>query len=980
MWSKLIKVKYLIVIGLAIALIAAVACASDEVEPPVPASEIAKIVQDAVAAAPSGPTAADIRSMVSQAVADSVPVGTSVQEIRTMMEAVSAASAPQPGITRAEMEAAVTRSVQNAAAGQLTAAEVQRIVSASISALPAPRLDTSALRPLVQAAVQAAVPASVSAAEISAMVEAAVSGATAGAVTQGDMQALIARSVRDIAAQQLSGADVEKIVTASLVATEAAVAATERAVAASAVKINEATTAARAARAAADAAVSQAIAATTASQAATMAAEEAQAAIVKPVQPFVKPLGPGGYFDYQWDGPIPTKFFESPMSAALVRQGALPPIEERLSVPADVHIVPPPDEIGMYGGTMRVTHSSKRYLQQYSNGHLMQLNADGVRYIPRIGKDYQISPDGRVHTFFLREGAMWSSGAPLTSEDFRFTWEDINFYTAAKSEALGLSGVGKGPDIPYSRARDPITGNRTAFRVVDDYTFSFTFDSPNYTFHEGTTSSRGPVSCGSGWCWYTSDEFAKPFHEKYADPVKLAAMIKDGGYDNWSKLFQDKVSWTRGSYDTPEVPQPSAGAWMMSGWSDTVAEMSRNHYYYAADPEGNQLPYLDGITVFAMESRAAAIFRSMSGESDMNSNILDIQGIPLYLANMEKGDYSIYHWPDLSGGDHNFFFNQTFNDDPEIGRWIRTKDFRIALSLAIDRNALNETVFASVGSPQNYVVHPSSPYYPGARWEKKDAIPKDVARANQILDQLGLMDTDGDGFRNRLDGKGNLELYAGVDPSRVPVLELVESDFAKIGIKMNWKEDAAHNREVQKNAQYIQVGAIFGSSNIWARGNPMVAYRDNDGKGPLIGKWLSSGGKEGMAPTGPDPAWLPLSPQDTFPADPSGNLMVLLDSWKEGSGLKTFDPRRIEIGKEMGRISADEKYILGTIAFTGYSRGLIIKRNNFRNVPKKQVRYEHGLYNMVNYFENGTDNFHNPGNRSKRYTSEGVFAGGTVRP
>ncbi len=920
MWTKLLKMKWLLIIGVVTALVAAMACAQEEEEPappPVPASEIAKIVQDAVAAAPAGPSAAEIRSMV---------------------EAVVAA---QPGVSKAEVEAAV----RTASAGQLTAAEVTKIVDESVKALPAPEIDVGQLRSLVQQSVAQAVPKGVSAAEISRMVEAAVTAATAGAVTRGDMETLIAQSVRDTAAGQLSAAAVEKIVAASLVATEQA--------------IGEAAAAAAAAQ---------------------EAAQEAQAAVVKPVLPYVKPLGPGGYFDYRYDGPMPTKFQESPQSAALVRQGKLPPLEERLPVSEDVHVVPPPDEIGVYGGTWRVTHDSKRYLQQYANGHPLQLNADGVRYVPRLAKGMEISDDGRIYTFTLRKGTKWSTGEPLTSEDFRFAWEDINYYTTAVSKAEGRSGIGLGPDIPYSRARDPITGNAARFQAIDEVKFSFTFDSPNYTFFEGTTSARGPVSCGWGWCWYTADEFAKQYHEKYADPKTLDAMIKEGNFDNWMMLFREKVAWTSGTYNKPEDAMPSASAWMMCGWFDTVAEMCRNHYYYAVDPEGNQLPYLDGITVYAMESRDAAIFRSMAGESDMNANILDVKGIPLYLANMEKGDYSIYHWPDLSGSDANLVFNQTYNDDPEIGRWIRTKDFRRALSLAIDRSAINETVFAGIAHPQNYVVHVSSPYYPGARWETKDAIPKDIARANQILDRLGLVDTDGDGFRNRLDGKGNLELYTGVDPTRVGVLELVESDFARIGIKLDWKQDADHFSLVTKNLQPIGIGAVFGSSNLWARGNPMAPYREDQPIGPLIGKWLATGGKEGMAPTGPAPAWLPLAPENTWAADSTGSIKALLDMWDEGSALPTFDPRRIELGKEMGRISADEKYILGTVAFTGYSRGLIIKRNNFRNVPKKQVRYEHGLYNMVNYFEDGKDNMHNPGNRSRRYTSEGVFAGGTVRP
>jgi peptide/nickel transport system substrate-binding protein len=411
--------------------------------------------------------------------------------------------------------------------------------------------------------------------------------------------------------------------------------------------------------------------------------------------------------------------------------------------------------------------------------------------------------------------------------------------------------------------------------------------------------------------------------------------------------------------------------------------MSRNHYYFGVDPEGNQLPYVDGIINFKMESVDVAILRAMQGESDLDADTLsrNMSGIPLYITNMERGDYSIYHWPDLSGGDHSLFFNQTFNDDQEIGRWIRTQDFRIALSLAIDRDAINNIVFSGVGYAQNYVVHETSPHYPGKRYETIDAIPKDIARANQILDGLGLVDTDGDGIRNRLDGGGNLAIYTGVPSLRVSIAELLESDFAKIGIKFDWKEDGGHWGLIRQNRQYIGISNVNGSSNLWARGNPVAPYRSGEPQGPLIGQYLTSGGEEGMAPTGPDPDYLPLAPEGTWPADATGNIKFLLDSWTEGAQLSDLDPRKIELGQAMSRVVALEKYQLGTIAFTGFSRGLIVKRNNFRNVPERQIRYEHGLYNMVNAFEEGMDNYHNTGNRSRRYTSKAVFASGeTIRP
>ena len=949
---SLLKLGSIALIVAAAGLVVSIACGSSEEAAPTP--DVAKIIQEAVGSVPQGASAAEIQKLVSESVA-------------------SALAAQPAGVTRADVEAAVNA----ASAGQLSAADVQRIVDQSIRDLPAPapaEIDVGQLRALVQQSVAASVPEGVSAADINRMVQAAVGAVQAGAVTRGDLEDLVAKSIQDVAADQLTAAQVQEIVDASQAATQAAVdaslAATQESVDSALMQtqssVEEAAMAAKAAQ-----------------EAAEKAASEAAMAVVEPVQPYGKPLGVGGYFDYRFTGPKPTTFQESPMSAELVKQGQLPPLMERLPVPEDVHVVPPPNEIGTYGGTWRATRHNQRYLQQYANGHPLQLNADGASYVERVAKGMDHSEDGRVYTFHLRRGGKWSGGSDLTSEDFRFTWEDINYYNNAASKAAGLSGNGLGPDTPYSRARDPVTGEGARFAVIDDYTFSFTFDSPNYTFFAGTTSARGPVSCGSGWCWYTSDEYAKQFHEKYADSAALAKMVADGEFEDWTKLFQNRVSWTNCGDNCIENGQPSAGAWKMEYFLSDQSSMVRNHFYFGVDPDGNQLPYVDGIINFKMESVDVAILRAMQGESDLDADTLSRQmsGIPLFITNMERGDYSIYHWPDLSGGDHSLFFNQTWNEDQELGRWLRTQDFRIALSLAIDRGAINNIVFSGVGYAQNYVVHETSPHYPGKRFETIDAIPQDIARANQILDGLGLVDTDGDGFRNRLDGGGNLALYTGVPGLRVPVTELLESDFAKIGIKLNWKEDGGHWGLIRQNQQYLGISNVNGSSNLWARGNPVAPYRSGEPQGPLIGQYLTSGGQEGMAPTGPDPDWLPTAPEGTWPADATGNIKFLLDSWTEGAQLPDHDPRKIEIGQAMSRVVALEKYQLGTIAFTGFSRGLIVKRNNFRNVPERQIRYEHGLYNMVNAFEDGMDNYHNPGNRSRRYTSKAVFASGeTIRP
>ena len=85
--------------------------------------------------------------------------------------------------------------------------------------------------------------------------------------------------------------------------------------------------------------------------------------------------GPGEYYSYKWDGPIPSKFKEAPMLAQMVREGTIPPIEQRLPVAEDVQIIPPPDEIGEYGGTWRITTSGFSGLYYGGRGLCMSRDA-----------------------------------------------------------------------------------------------------------------------------------------------------------------------------------------------------------------------------------------------------------------------------------------------------------------------------------------------------------------------------------------------------------------------------------------------------------------------------------------------------------------------------------------------------------------------------------------------------------------------------
>ena len=284
-----------------------------------PTPDVAKIIQDAVNAQGAN-ASSDIEA------------------------AVAAALAGQEGLTRADVEAIVN----NATAGGLSAADVQRIVDQSVQNIPVPEIDTGQLSALVQSAVAASAPEGIDVDEINRMVQAAVSAAQAGAVTRGDLEALVTKSIQDAAADQLSAEQVQAIVSASLEATN-------QAIDQAAMAAMDAGKAAQEAGVAAMEAADLAKEAKAAQEAMMMEEETGYMAEKITAGSFGRPFHIISGTSNENFPQVPYK--ESPMSAAAVATGAILPVDERLPDWQNVFILPPGDEIGVYGGSLRTTRA-----------------------------------------------------------------------------------------------------------------------------------------------------------------------------------------------------------------------------------------------------------------------------------------------------------------------------------------------------------------------------------------------------------------------------------------------------------------------------------------------------------------------------------------------------------------------------------------------------------------------------------------------
>ena len=230
-------------------------------------------------------------------------------------------------------------------------------------------------------------------------------------------------------------------------------------------------------------------------------------------------------------------------------------------------------------------------------------------------------------------------------------------------------------ETPQTQWLDSVTGNIVKFAVIDDLNWTLTWDSPDFILMEGEV--RPGDRCTSFYfCFYASAIYLKPFHEDYADAAELKALIDEEEAGDWPRFW--------GLMNNEHPGKPVVSPFMMETKSDTLNTWVANPYFFQVDPHGNQLPYIDGYMDIRVESREVAVFRGMAGETDLSARGFQIPEIPLYRSNSEKGDYHLKIWPQVGPGDFTASVIQTYNTDPEIGKWLRTHDFRQAMSLALD--------------------------------------------------------------------------------------------------------------------------------------------------------------------------------------------------------------------------------------------------------------------------------------------------------
>ncbi|HXH89586.1 MAG TPA: ABC transporter substrate-binding protein [Gaiellaceae bacterium] len=583
---------------------------------------------------------------------------------------------------------------------------------------------------------------------------------------------------------------------------------------------------------------------------------------------------------------------EAPQLAALVRQGKLPPLAKRL--PAKPVVVQTVERLGRYGGTWDTAGAGAEDVGSWILLTIFYENVVAFRppwkgngsikdAVPNLAKSITYNRAGTEYTIRLRSGIKWSDGAPLTAADIVFAVKDIILNkTLSPSTSTRFTGRG---------------GEPVRIEQLDKWTVKLIFPTPNALFLQGMCSAGGYVLCAPA-------HYLKRFHQDFNPNV--ADLVKEANQPNWRAFFNSK--------NFPFDPnRPTVAAWKFTTpfgvGAQVVAE--RNPYYWKVDRQGRQLPYIDKVVYNLASDPEVVLAQGLNGQLDLHARLINTpRNKPVLAANRKKGNYKFFEVKTSFMNQGLIMLNQTAQD-PVLRHIFRNKEFRKALSHAINRREIINSVYAGQGEPWQAAPARTSPWFNLNM--AKQFTEFNMNAANQILDRAGFQRRGSS--RVGPDGKA-IEfsiLAATTNPDHAQALEFIKRTWNNLGIDIqvqNVAENLFHTR-VTSNAHHA---AIFGASG---GDNPILypaSYIPTSARASnyatLWALWSESNGRLGEAP-----------PQ------------VVRDQLTLYAGLKgtTQEKTQFNLMARILRGVAKEFHSIG-IALPPPSYGIV--KNNFHNVPK----------------------------------------------
>ncbi len=480
----------------------------------------------------------------------------------------------------------------------------------------------------------------------------------------------------------------------------------------------------------------------------------------------------------------------------------LPPVAQRL--PDEPLVMAPYQSIGKYGGVFDVmsnaTEAGTSDFLAIRHVNLVRYSDDLQTIVPNVAKGWEWNDDFTQLTFFLRKGHKWSDGHPFTAEDVEYWYEGLSLNPKVYEKPKNYVLV----------ADKPMTVD-----VIDPQTVRFNMPAPK-----------------PGLLVHFANSYAQGFQPKHFlgqwDPnispdadAKAKAMGFENGYAVISAYYGNS-DWT----DTPtpmlccrdklaKLPKdtmPTLESHILISESTEGRHLVANPFFHQVDTAGNQLPYINEQDEIFVNEDEVRLLKLVNAEVDFKAQSLQLSTAPLLLENQEKGDYTVHLRPEVTIAA--LGINMT-HEDPDKRKVFADLRFRQAMSVAINRDEINEVAFFGMGDPKQYTGFTDSPPFLEDKWKQYYA-QYDPQLATKLLTEIGMKDVDGDGFLELPNGKKLvINLQFSVQGVPAAMVELIGQHWAAVGIQTTVKEVTPDEYRSAQSSNKLDV-------TMWRNGQPLA--------------------------------------------------------------------------------------------------------------------------------------------------------------
>lgn len=582
------------------------------------------------------------------------------------------------------------------------------------------------------------------------------------------------------------------------------------------------------------------------------------------------------------------KFKQSPILDQAVAAGRLPAIELRL--PEEPLVVLGVQGIGQYGGTyIEASSEVDGALEQNMLAQLMWWKHDFQKPYLNLAKGFDmVGADGREYIMTLRRGLRWSDGHPYTADDILFLVYDVAKY-APFEEAGGTPSSHLFRDIEVE--------------AIDPYTLRWKF---------GTPKSSMIMSSVFYLAGHYPAHWLKQFHPKHVGTDKVDAMVRKEGFDtviNWFNYHLDH-------YHQHDLAKPSLDAWVTASFASenyNVAVFKRNPYYFAVDPQGNQLPYMDERHVVVTSSEAVAELRALNG--DLSFFHMPLKGHVMAKKAEQAGKVKVYPWTRSALNLADIQFNIT-HPDPVIRSLYKNRNFKYGVSHALNRKRMSELLYHGLGEPWQVAPGENDPFYHEGL--ARTAIEFDPDKANALLDASGLKRRDRNGSRLRPDGGPLMISMLATQKGMDNVAELVVDDLKSVGLDVAYRRvDPAARSELH---QANKLDAVLWHDSYGTNGGTFMIWPQN----AYLPHWWGCN-------------WAPLWQQwirDHSQGEQPDPIMIkALDHFKKARSTLSLEENK-QHWKAILDIAAENLWSIGTLRHPG---DLAVVAPYMRNVPDTRL-------------------------------------------